>query len=1181
MKNLRIPPLDDRTYNKFLLKKENLEREELIKHEDEYTYLYPDLDDPQFNVKIAERKEFNDTKYDGTIEDIKKQADILCNAEFELAPHQLFVRNFLSFQTPYNSLLLYHGLGTGKTCSAISVGEEMRDYLNQMGIVQRIIVVASPNVQENFKLQLFDERKLKEIDGLWNIRACTGNKYLKEINPMNMKGLSRAKVISQIKRIINNSYLFLGYIEFANYIAKKSTIDVDITDPIRYRNAVTRKLKKYFSNRLIIIDEVHNIRITDDNRNKRVAFELFKLVEHVDNLRLLLLSATPMYNSYKEVIWLLNLMNLNDRRATIEAKDVFDKEGNLLVNKDGVNVGEQLLKQKATGYISFVRGENPYTFPYRIFPDIFSPENTFKNHPYPEVQLNGRKIVQGLEHINIFLTKIGDYQSEGYNYIIDYMTKSARKIKTKTGTKKELPSFENMESFGYTMLQRPLESLNIVYPDERLNVEDIDPMLLVGKAGLNRIMTYTETISPPEKKNFEYKSEKYGRIFSQDDIGKYSSKIKNICDSIYESDGITLIYSQYIDGGVVPIALALEEMGFTRYGKRVSSLFKKPPVEAIDSATFKPRSEVKKDFHAAKYTMITGDKALSPDNLSEVKALTDEENKNGEKIKVLIISQAGSEGLDFKNIRQVHILEPWYNMNRLEQIIGRAVRTCSHKELPFDERNVEIFLYGTLLEDAKEAADLYVYRLAELKSVQIGRVSRILKESAVDCLLNIEQVDFTVGKIDQKVKQKLSNKMVIDYLVGDKPYSAICDYMESCSYRCSPDKDITEEDVKMDTYSESFIVMNTDKIVQRIRELFKDKFFYKKVDLIASINVLKSYPLIQINAALTQLIEDKNEYITDKYGRLGHLINLGEYYLFQPIELSNENISIFDRSVPIPYKREKLVYPLDEASKDIVKADVIEKEAATKAPQLIKELQNNYDIATSPQVIERGDDNWYKYCSIAMEYLHEEEHIDRDLLHNFLITHMMESLKFSDIMVLLDYFNKKKKLDAFEARINKYLESRKMKAKGLTGIMIQKEGVQQLIVLRDGEWKEAEAEDYIDLGNDIKQLIVPIKALNDIVGFMANFKKHYMVFKVKLMKRKRHKGARCDQAGKSDTLKLLNKIIGKNQFSVETTKGKNQKEFCIIQEFLLRYYDHITKDKKRWFLKPIEAVLIDLEKISL
>ena len=76
-------------------------------------------------------------------------------------------------------------------------------------------------------------------------------------------------------------------------------------------------------------------------------------------------------------------------------------------------------------------------------------------------------------------------------------------------------------------------------------------------------------------------------------------------------------------------------------------------------------------------------------------------------------------------------------MNRAEQIIGRAVRTCSHKDLPFSERNVEIFLHGTLLGSEVEAADLYVYRLAELKALQIGRVTRLLKEVSVDCILNI------------------------------------------------------------------------------------------------------------------------------------------------------------------------------------------------------------------------------------------------------------------------------------------------------------------------------------------------------------------------------------------------------------------------------------------------------------
>ena len=76
----------------------------------------------------------------------------------------------------------------------------MRTYLQQMGITKRIIIVASPAVQENFKLQLFDERKLRKVNGLWNIKACTGNKFIKEINPMNMRGLNRKKIIRQIKR---------------------------------------------------------------------------------------------------------------------------------------------------------------------------------------------------------------------------------------------------------------------------------------------------------------------------------------------------------------------------------------------------------------------------------------------------------------------------------------------------------------------------------------------------------------------------------------------------------------------------------------------------------------------------------------------------------------------------------------------------------------------------------------------------------------------------------------------------------------------------------------------------------------------------------------------------------------------------------------------------------------------
>ena len=278
--------------------KNNLEIEERKVWESDkslYNHLYPNLNDPYFNKKIAEKKEFNDTKYNGKIVNIEKEAYRLCNSEFELSPHQQFVKNFLSLHTPYNSLLLFHGLGTGKTCSAIGVAEEMRNYIKQINLNKRIIIVASPNVQANFKLQLFDESKLKLINGLWNIQNCTGNKLLREINPVNMKNLSKKDVVYKIEQLIKKSYIFMGYIEFAGYIKKLSNVDTDNKNASRI---IKKRLNNKFRDRLLIIDEVHNIRSSLENTKKRVASELLKLVKNVSNMKLLLLSATPMYNDF-------------------------------------------------------------------------------------------------------------------------------------------------------------------------------------------------------------------------------------------------------------------------------------------------------------------------------------------------------------------------------------------------------------------------------------------------------------------------------------------------------------------------------------------------------------------------------------------------------------------------------------------------------------------------------------------------------------------------------------------------------------------------------------------------------------------------------------------------------------------------------------------------------------------
>ena len=1348
----------DKTCNKFLLKKELVERKQLnIETGGEQDYLYPNLNDANFIIKIAEKKEFNDSKYDGEIHNIKEHSDILSNADYELSPHQMFVRNFLSFQTPYNSLLLYHGLGTGKTCSAIGVCEEQRDYLKQMGIPKRIIIVASPNVQDNFRLQLFDERKLKLVDGLWNIRACTGNKLLTEINPMNMKGVTREKIISQIKSLISNSYLFLGYIEFANYIEKIEHVKSEYKNEKERDIKRIRNLKYEFDNRLIVIDEVHNIRIADDNENKKVAERLLKLVKAADNLRLLLLSATPMYNSYKEIIWLLNLMNINDRRATVEIKDIFDKDGNF---KKGKEDGKELLIRKATGYISFVRGENPYTFPFRVYPSLFSKENTLENTAikYPGYQMNGKKInsedIINILKSNIFLTNIGSYQSKGYQLVIDSLRKKKFSTSTAKGVVRDMPNFENMESFGYTLLQIPLEALNIVYPIQGLEeiVADIEPISFVeepepelveeepalveepglllaktpkpkprakpkpkpktmakktkliieqtepvepaipilgtnvieltqrqssepsvssyefephikggaptpnfiinandltGRKGLERMMDFIDSKNPPEKGSFEYKSstiKEYGNIFSIDNIGNYSSKIESICNSIVSkqgtvSKGIILIYSQYIDGGLIPISLALEEMGITRFGQNTKSFFKTPPTSQVDARTMKPRTSESNVFFPAKYILITGDPRISPNNDFEVKAVTSEGNEEGNKIKIILISKAGSEGVDFKFIRQIHVMEPWYNMNRIEQIIGRGVRNFSHKDLPFEERNVQIFLYGTLLENnVEESADLYVYRVAEYKAVQIGAVSRILKETAVDCIINHDQVNFTQKNIEhenklnnEKIEQQLSTGLKItNFKVGDAPYSATCDYMSECEYKCYPDKKIQDSDIKEHTYNEAFIMMNSEKLLQKVRSLFKERFFYKKKDLLDRIDIPKPYPRVQVYAALTQLIENRNESITDIYGRSGYLINIDEYYLFQPSELNNKQISLFERSVPIDFKHDMLEMNLEEQEshvEPIYKDDIIaitrkervkkgvknkdkdleeieknleekeknleeieknleeiEKNLEEKEKDLEEEskvmsaLKANFDIAINTAKtatkIDRGDDNWYKHCGITMQKLIKDGISESDVL-DFLVEHLVDMTLYSEKVELLNYIFSKEVIveKSFESLIKKYLDKKIIKTRNITGIVLFSGTTRKVMILSGKIWVDAQSEDILDLTAEInaKYKIQPTE-LNKIVGFIGYENKNkYLVFKVKNTEKGRNTGARCDESRKSNKLEILNELVGpdkdgKEKYTKDTTRGIVQAELCSMQEFLFRYNNKNKKNGKIYFL---------------
>ena len=121
---------------------------------------YPHIQDLTLQKKIALKKEFQ-YKYDGEIKDIieeDKNGKLCTKLEF---PHQQFVKSFINDKTPYNSLLLYHGLGSGKTCSAIGITEEFRKSNKYNPSFKKISLILLANFDP--KLLLFDNPSKLEV----------------------------------------------------------------------------------------------------------------------------------------------------------------------------------------------------------------------------------------------------------------------------------------------------------------------------------------------------------------------------------------------------------------------------------------------------------------------------------------------------------------------------------------------------------------------------------------------------------------------------------------------------------------------------------------------------------------------------------------------------------------------------------------------------------------------------------------------------------------------------------------------------------------------------------------------------------------------------------------------------------------------------------------------------------
>jgi len=888
-------------------------------YEDSYG-LYPDLEDPNFIQKLFNKREFGENKTDSIQYQMKMNLNSCdTNVEFEVSPLQRFVKNFLSGKTPYNSALLYHGVGVGKTCAAIGIAEANLHYFPN----KKVFIIAPPNIQPNFERTIFDLENVsipKEVDVPNTHSGCTGNLYLELTGTEYEK--DRKVIEKKVKKLVRSRYEIMGYLQLYSYVQKLINSVPQMKDLRDRDERIELKIKKEFSNHCMIIDEAHNLRdiptveeddnidlaggeveLSDSQQGKKLTPILKKILNESDSMKLVLLTATPMYNSYLEILFLLNLLLINDKRPIIREKDIF-KDNRFSES------GKKLFGSIVRNYISFMRGETPLTFPIRLKPlKVPRIEKWYSAAPNKEVVKLTDSQYSGL--LELPLVPVS-FPEETYN---DYITIFESSIEKQ---KMSLASIDTMIQSGNWLFPSSYDT-DI---EDRIRDTGFDNCFKTGSEySTKSAIRYKSTIEPPSW------------LIAENDDGliKHSPKAAFIVNSIRKSEGVIFIYSRFIKSGALPLALALEANGYTPYGRDRPMLVDGNQLSqgrqcAKCSNREKEHAGGEHKFTPAKYVLLTGRKDLSPNNTASIVAERAKTNYDGSDVKVIIGSEVASEGIDLKYVREIYVFDSWYHLNRMEQVLGRGIRTCSHSLLPEEKRNCTIYLLVNVLKDGRESADLYMYRRAMIKSQDIGNITRFIKQHALDCNLNID-VNIIRGLEDRTQIDSQQNKRSV--VLNDEAYTNMCDWME-CEYSCAEPVDIDPNNLDNLTYDDYTAQWRENQIKSKIRALFQSSSDSKGLMMIPAEKMTDIFSGIPSEALFTILhdivnnrsfrikVNDKEGYITYKNG----------YYLFQPIKLRDLEIPLALRSADYPIKQD-LFQPVVEqqpiTKEVVVEADEVEK----------------------------------------------------------------------------------------------------------------------------------------------------------------------------------------------------------------------------------------------------------------
>lgn len=813
--------------------------------------------------------------HSANLETLKEMRDDQCSKtaqEFKLQPVQRFLRRVLSPDSPVRNLLMVHGTGAGKTCTAIQIAEEyiIRPEFQD----KRVLVLANPPIQENFKSQIFSPSNISfDQDGLLLSKQCTGRRYLEMIQRSSEESLqytdkaSRTRIQTLANKIIGEFYEFQGYAEFSNIIDRQKLV-------VKSDNELKKWVRETFDNRLLIVDEAHNLRdTTESDTSKLVGIALEYILKNAVGITLVLLTATPMYDSYDEIVYYLNLFLWNDRRIDLnkrlKSSDIFTPTGEF---KKGQ---ESLFRGWCSDYISFNKGENPFTFPFRLPP----PENLIAENDR-ETDFDGKAITKPRKYLQL------------------------------------------VKSY--------------VHPNQEEQIKNLRPSAVIDPAlfcAYPANKSFRETF---EKSADGYKYRGDEKFLAPSKIALYSSKSALIMNIVEDTTGVVFVYSNRVEEGAQLFSMMLEEHGYE------SALGNKLLAETAGEVTRGSRG---------KYVLFVSD--TSPADMRRaLDMLRRPENRDGSTVRIVVASPRVSEGVDFKYVRQIHILDPRFNMSGIEQIIGRGMRTCSHSALNFEDQNCTVYLHVCRYpKSKKETVDEYIYRVfVEEKAAKIAKVKKVIMESAMDC-----ELQYGINNLpkewrqDIKIPQKRNQDGKELELSLEEMFAPTFDDMATAVV-CKVPKNEVDAD---HTRPLSTILDVRDEVFDKFQKIFVKKQIWKKDDLVKHA-LLKDYAPEVMSYLIQNAIELGLE-LKDKNGRLGYLESKGKFLAFS----SRPNQTAMDRTlkeeeyqeVDIPIQEEEVV-PIGQ-------------EAVSLAPK--REALPDY-LKTFPEEIQ----DWY----IVDAVLTKQEKID-------------------------------------------------------------------------------------------------------------------------------------------------------------------------------------------------------------